>query len=107
MNGLKTVWCEEQNFRIDILVAFLVLIFAFVFKFSFSELLAIFVAIILVASAEMVNTAIEDLCNKVQPNQDPLIGKIKDIMAGFVLFISSGSAVIGLLVLAHHFLNYF
>ena len=51
-----------------------------------------------VLSAEMLNTAIEDLCNKVEPNTDPVIGKIKDMMGGFVLIVCTSSAVIGLLV---------
>jgi diacylglycerol kinase len=107
LNGLKTVWLEEINFRLECLIAVLILVTAIFFDFSFTELLAIIVAIIFVISAEIINTAVEDLCNKVQPNQDPLIGKVKDIMAGYVLIVSLGASVIGLLVLAHHFLNYF
>jgi diacylglycerol kinase len=107
MNGLRTVWREELNFRIECFIAILILFVAFFFHFSFAELIAIIVAVIFVISAEVVNTAIEDVCNKIEPNQDAVIGKIKDTMAGFVLVISFGAAVIGLTVLAHHFLKYF
>jgi len=106
-NGLKTVWLEEQNFRLECMIGFFVLLVAIFFKFNFVELLAIIIAVIFVISAEIVNTAIEDLCNKVEPNQDPIIGKVKDTMAGFVLVISVGASVIGFIVLANHFLNIF
>jgi diacylglycerol kinase len=107
LNGLKTVWLEEKNFRLECLIALLILSTAIFFRFSFVELLAIIIAIIFVISAEIINTAIEDLCNKVEPNQDTLIGKVKDVVAGYVLIASFGAGIIGLLVLAHHFLNYF
>ena len=107
INGLKTVWFEERNFRLECFIALIVLAVALIFGFSFTELTAIIFAIILVLSAEAVNTALEDLCNKVEPEVDPLIGKIKDIIAAFVLIVSLGTAIIGLVVFGHHFLNYF
>jgi len=107
INGIKTVWREEINFRLECFIALAVIILAFILNFSFSELLAVMISVVLVLTAEIINTAVEDLCNKIEPNQDPLIGKIKDTMAAFVLFISFGTVVIGLLVFCHHFLNYF
>lgn len=103
INGLQTVWKEEQNFRIEIVVALLVLIFAIYFNFSFPEIVLCIIAILFVICGEIVNTAIEDLCDKIGPNQDETIGKIKDIMAGFVLVSSLGAVVIGVLVFYSHF----
>lgn len=102
-NGLKTVWREERNFRIETVFAILVLFLVFYFKFSFIESSLCVVAIIMVLSAEILNTAVEDLCNKVEPNHDPIIGKIKDIMGGFVLVSVIGACIIAVLVSYHHF----
>ena len=54
--------------------------------------------VIAVLAAEIVNTAIEDLCNKVEPNTDSVIGKIKDTMGGFVFIVALGSAIIGVMI---------
>ena len=79
--------------------------FCFVnFHFSFIETAFCVIAIIIVLCAEIINTAIEDLCNKVEPNQDPVIGKIKDIMATFVLLSVIGAVVLGYLVFRYHFM---
>ena len=104
LNGLKTTWQEEHNFRVDFFCAILVLTLAFYFNFNFIEYALCIFAITIVLAGEIVNTAIEDLCNKVQPNHDPVIGKIKDVMAAFVFITASGDFVIGVLVFVHHFL---
>ena len=57
----------------------------------------------LVITAEIFNTAIERLCDFVQPEIDPRIKLIKDYSAAAVLMISITAAVAGLMVLIHHF----
>lgn len=102
-NGLKTTWQEEQNFRIEILIGVIVVFFIIFFDFSFVESVFSILSITIVLTAEIVNTAIEDLCNKVESQHDPIIGKIKDTMAAFVFISSLGAAVVGFLVFFNHF----
>ncbi len=104
LRGIKTVFIEEKNFKIEIFIALLVVVFAYVFDFSPTEILFCLIAIVLVFLSEIVNTAMEDLCNKVEPKHDPIIGKIKDIMAGFTLVSSVGAGLIGIIVFYNHFL---
>ena len=103
LNGLRTTWKEERNFRIEILATIPIVFSIFYFHFSFIESAFCIIAIIIVLSSEIINTAIEDLCNKVEPNHNPMIGKIKDLMAAFVLVSVLGASVVGLLVFYHHF----
>ena len=103
INGIKIVWREEGNFRIQSFIAAFVVIFIFYYKFSLIEKSLVILAIVLVLAGEMINTAIEDLCNKIEPNSDSVIGKIKDIASGFVLLSSIGAVIIGLLVFVSHF----
>lgn len=105
LNGLKTTWREEQNFRIEILVGAIVIFCILFFQFSFIETIFSIIAITIVLISEIINTAIEDLCNKVQPEHDPIIGKIKDTMAAFVLVSSLGAGVIGFMVFYNHFIG--
>lgn len=102
LNGIRTVWREEVNFRIEVVVAFAVIVGGLYLNFTKLEWAFIIVSICAVLSAEMVNTAIEDLCNKIEPNIDPTIGKVKDIMGGFVLVICLASAIIGIMVFTNH-----
>lgn len=103
MNGLRTVWCEEVNFRIEVCVALIVIAKATYLNFSVPEWIIIIGCIGAVLSAEMVNTAVEDLCNKVEPKADPAIKKIKDIMGGFVLVVCLTSVSIGLVIFSNYF----
>lgn len=50
---------------------------------------------------EIVNTAIEDICNKIEPNQNPVIGKIKDTMAGYVLVSSVAALIAGIILFSY------
>ncbi|MEI6842904.1 MAG: diacylglycerol kinase [bacterium] len=102
--GIRTTWQEELNFRIELAVTLVVLVLMIMFRFSFGESALCIVAIVLVLSAEIVNTVVEDLCNKVEPAYDSAIGKIKDTMAGLVFVSSLGAFVLGILVFWHHFL---
>ena len=102
--GLKVTWREENNFRIEVLVGLLVIFCLFYFSFSFVESALCVMAIILVLSAEIINTAVEDLCNKIESNHDPVIEKIKDVMATFVLVSVLGAFAVGFIVFYHHFI---
>ncbi|PIR45196.1 MAG: hypothetical protein COV10_00780 [Candidatus Vogelbacteria bacterium CG10_big_fil_rev_8_21_14_0_10_51_16] len=104
-HGLATAWREEHNFRIEAMVAVFVVVAALVLRFSFAELALVIIAVVMVLSGEIVNTAIEDLCDKVEPRQDKTIGKVKDLMAAYVLLTSLGAAILGSLVLAHHLIS--
>jgi diacylglycerol kinase (ATP) len=103
IQGLRTTWREEHNFRIEVVVAFIVVCAMIYFKFTFIESILCILAIVLVLSAEIVNTAIEDMADLIDANPNPLVGKIKDTMAGFVLISALGSAIIGTMVFYHHF----
>ena len=103
MNGLRTVWREELSFRIELVIGLIVVVGAGVLRFSIIEWIVLLGCVGAVLSAEIVNTAVEDLCNKIEPNFDPVIGKIKDTMAGLVLFVVVIAVVVGLLLVAHHF----
>jgi len=106
VRGVATVIKEERNFRIHIVVAILAILFAWSSHFNFVEFSLIVIAIIIVCVAEIINTAIEKTWDHLNPSHHPMIGSIKDIMAGGVLVASIGSIAIGLFVICHHFFNF-
>jgi len=102
VRGIGFVWKEERNFRLHLCGTFVALLTAIIFDFSLLEVSLIIVAILLVLGTEILNTLVEDLLNKVEPNHDPVVGKLKDMMAGIVLINSLGALIIGILTVVHH-----
>lgn len=105
MHGFRTVWKEEKNFRIEAMIAGILIVGGAMIGLSLMEWIILLGATGAVLAAEILNTAVEDICNKIEPKFDPAIGKVKDIMAGFVLFTACAAVIIGLLLFAHHFLT--
>jgi diacylglycerol kinase len=103
VKGLISTWKEEPNFRIEVIVAVLVLFCMFYFSFTLAEIAFCILVITMVLTAEIVNTIIEDVCNKIEPNHDPFIEKIKDMSSAFVLLSTLGSLAIGIIVFYNHF----
>ncbi len=103
LSGFKVVLMEERNFKIEIIISLLVLIFVTIFDFSLYEIIPLLIVMFMVITAEIVNTAVEDICNKIQPNQDTAIGRIKDVMAAYVLLTVICSVVVGTIVVYSHF----
>lgn len=97
-NGLRTVWFEERNFRIEISIGLIVILFGIFSDLSRIDWALLWIAIVMVLCSEIINTAFEDICNKIEPKNDPVIGKIKDIMAGFVSVSCIGAVFIGIIV---------
>src|SRR5690606_524772 len=91
--GIVTAFRNEQNFRIHVVAAVAVLTLAFLLDISTDEWLWVSLAIVLVMGAEMMNTAVELLADRVSSEQDPLIGHAKDCAAGAVLLTSRFAVV--------------
>lgn len=102
--GLATVWHGQRNFRIEVAAAVLATMAGWWLNVSYVDWALLAVACVLVLSGEVVNTALELLCNKVEPRHDPLIGKVKDAAAGYVLLTAAGSVAIGAAVFGHRLL---
>lgn len=98
MAGFQLMW-REPNFRIHMGVAVLVLILSFWLGLTSTEWIVIVACIASVMSAEMFNTAIEQLCNMTEPSVHPIIKKIKDTSAAAVLVLALAAAICGTIVL--------
>ncbi len=97
-NGIKICFASEINFKIHLAAAITAVALGFVLNISLFEWVAIIFCIALVASIEMINTAIEKLCNVVYEGINPKIKMVKDIAAGAVLLTAIGSLIIGCII---------
>lgn len=97
-NGIKLCIQDEQNMFIHFSVATLVIVAAFVFKISKIEWIICLLLIGIVMMMELLNTAIENVCDLVTEEDNKYVKIAKDTAAGAVLVIAIISAIIGLLI---------
>lgn len=88
----------QQNLQIHIFAALVVILLGFVYKLDRIEWSLVTFSIGLVISAELINTAIENLTDLVSPDYNKKAGQIKDIAAGAVLVCAITAALIGLYI---------
>lgn len=96
--GFITCIRTQLNFRIHLLAVPIVIAAGIVKNISGMEWVALTICICAVIAMEMLNTAIEKLCDKLHPGNDPVIKMVKDISAGAVLVVVLGSVITGLII---------
>lgn len=89
----------ESHFKFILFVAVGLLIIMFLLPTTAIEKGLLFLCATVVISLEMINSAIEQLANKVDTKYDELIKNCKDMAAGAVLFASIMALVIGGIIL--------
>lgn len=97
--GLLNVVTSHKAVRIQFVLGFVTLITCLFLKLSYWEWLVIIILITMVIALEIINTAIELLCNKITTQYDVEIKKIKDIAAAAVLVSSIGALACFILIL--------
>lgn len=100
INGLKVAFKSEQNFRTEIYIALVAVIFCFLFNVSHFETIIIIICIAMVLGAELLNSALEHVVDLVSPDYHDLAKKTKDIGACAVLILSIAAVIIGLIIFA-------
>jgi diacylglycerol kinase (ATP) len=101
---------EEHNMKVHVLITLLVMIFGFYFSITAHEWIAVILSIGLVIATELLNTALEEVCDivtELQPASYKRAGKPKDIGAGAVLVTAITAAVVGLLIFVPYIVQQF
>lgn len=96
--GLKITYLRERNFRIQISFAILAVYFSIKFKIEKIYFLFVILSIFLVLYSELINSALEILCDKLEKNYDERIKNMKDAVAGGVLLFSIFSVILGIII---------
>ena len=107
LEGLSYSFKYNQNIKIHIIIAFVVILVGLFLGLSKIELLTIAIMIVLVISSEMINTAIEEVINLLV-NEHRQEAKIaKDVSAGMVLLVSVFALIVGFFVFLPHLIDLF
>lgn len=89
---------SRRNFIIECMVGLVVLAGAWALRFDAVRVGLVILAIALVMSLEMLNTALEILLNTVHPDHSTTVKLIKDLAAGAVLVAAIGAVALGLVL---------
>lgn len=96
--GFRYTLAHEQNFRVHVFAALIVLLFALVFRVEVWEAIVLLLVTMSVLILEILNTIFEKLTDLVKPRIHHYVGVIKDLMAAAVLLAACGAVIIGTLI---------
>ncbi len=96
--GIVYCFRKERNLKIHAVAAIAALCLAWRLELSKLELAVILLCIAGVIAAEILNTAIEALVDKVSPEFHPLAKAAKDAAAGAVLINALAALIVGCLL---------
>lgn len=97
--GLVVALRHQSSLQVHCVASVLVVLMAVLLDVEAWRWAVLLLAMGLVWSAELINTAVEMLVHKLHPEQDPDIGLALDAAAASVLVAAIASAAIGLVVL--------
>ncbi len=97
--GVFTVLRTERNMRIHFAVAVTVFAVAVALRVDGASLACLVVAVCQVLVAELVNTALENLCDVVSSAREAHVKVAKDIAAGGVLVSAAAAVAVGVAIL--------
>ena len=98
MRGIRSFLATQPNALLHLAVGGTVLVLGVFFGLSLLEWALVSICITGVLASEAFNTALEFLADALEPDENPLVGKAKDVAAGAVLLTSLGAATVGLLI---------
>lgn len=107
IEGILSIIKNERNFRIQIVVAILVVILSLILKISHQDWIAVGFLITLVLISEAFNSVIEAVCDTVSQEYRVNIKYAKDVSAGAVLVSAILSVILGLIIFLPYIFNLF
>lgn len=103
--GIFFMLKSERNFQLEVFALLINIFLIFYLKLSTIDTILVLIVSFGVLSAEIFNTAIEKVCDIIQPEFDKRIGFIKDISAGAVTLMAIASVIVGVLVYWKYIFN--
>lgn len=92
---------HDRSIRLQCCIGLITITIGMIIDLDSISWLALLSAIAFVIICETINTAIERLCDVVQPHHDRRIAYIKDLSAAFVMMASIYAIIIAVWILIH------
>jgi len=107
LQGIHYSLQHDQNLVVHFIIACFIILFSLLLDVSPLEMGILGVAILVMISAEMVNSAIEKMVDLITKEHRAEAKIAKDVAAGMVLLTSIGSAIITILIFFPYILRLF
>jgi diacylglycerol kinase (ATP) len=101
-SGLLWVAPRTPSIQLGIAVSAALVGLGLLLRLAVVEIALLILATTMLLAVETLNTAVEMLCDRVNPDPDPGIGRIKDVAAAATAFCEIGTAFVVLLVAVPH-----
>lgn len=98
IDGFISSFRTERNMKVHVLAMIIVITFGIFLKLDKIEWCFITIAIVLVISAELFNTAIETVVDMISPEKNEKAKIVKDIAAAAVLVLAIGAVIVGTII---------
>jgi diacylglycerol kinase len=98
LQGIAACFTSETNFKIHVMAACGATGIGLWLHINATEWCILLLCVAIVMSLELVNTAIEKLCDMVSPQKNNVIKKIKDMAASAVLIAAMSSCICGITI---------
>lgn len=105
LSGLKEIFLSERNIRIQTVFAIFVIILGIITDINYKEIIILLISIFLVIFSEIVNTMVEKILDLYTTEYNEEVKIIKDMAAGGVLFATTFSIIIGVIVFVPKLIN--
>lgn len=103
MKGLKAAWLHESSFRLEVVLTILLVPVAVYIGESAIETAVMIGSLLLVLSAELLNSAIEAVIARYGDEFNALTGRAKDMGSAAVFVLMINVAVVWGLILSEHY----
>lgn len=103
--GLFSIFLQQFNFQIELLISIIVIIAGLYFQISKDEGIIVIFCIFLVLIAEALNSAIEAISDAVDQDKHQDIKYAKDVGAGAVMLAVIASGIVGILIFLPYLQN--
>lgn len=98
---------NEANFRIHLVLMTVTVCFGLYFGITMTEWLFIIVISSMVLFAELINTAVENTLDWLEPGHHDVVKIVKDVCAGAVLVTAVGALIMGIIIFTPYFIEWF
>jgi len=99
LNGIKYVFVNEKNLKIQLLIGIIVVLFGLLLKISLIEWGIVVTIIFMVFFSEIVNTAIENVVDMITIEYSEKAKIAKDVSAGAVVLSAFNAIIIAIFIM--------
>lgn len=103
LQGLRAAWRLEASFRLEVCACVILVPLGLVLGRSAVERILLCGSLLLVLSAEMLNSALESVVDRVCPEQHEFAGRAKDMGSGAVFILMLNVLLVWGLILGARF----